>query len=350
MTTATMKPGRMTATGVTCVLLSALCLPLAYAEDAASFFKARKMILITSASVGGGYDQYARLLARHLPKHIPGNPTITVQNMPGAEGINAANYLYNKATKDGSVMGGLQRNTGLAQFYRPGSKNARFDPRKFTWLGSTQQEVGFLLVRTATGVKTAEDLKKKEVTSSSTSRNSPSSIYPRLLNSLYGSKLKVIEGYKGSQAALFALEREEVGAHVSGGTSASFRRRYRPWEKAGKVAVILQLGMARDSEYPNVPTALELVKDKDARRILEISFVEQTMGRPFMLPPGVPKDRVDVLRKAFDASMKDKELLAEAKKRKMGIDPVSGAKINELLDQVYSSPPELAKRIRDLVN
>ncbi|MGE3646638.1 MAG: Bug family tripartite tricarboxylate transporter substrate binding protein [Beijerinckiaceae bacterium] len=319
------------------------------AQDAASFFKERKLTLITSASVGGGYDQYARLLAAHMPKHIPGSPTFTVQNMPGAEGVKAANYLYNIAPKDGSVMGGLQRNTGLALFYRPDSKNAKFDARKFIWLGSTQQEIGFLLVRTATGVKSAQDLKGKDVTSSSTSRNSPSSIYPRLLNALYGSKLRVIEGYKGSQSALFALERKEVGAHVSGGTSASFRRRYRPWEKAGDVKVILQLGMERDKEYPDVPTALEIVSDPESKRIFEISFVEQVMGRPFVLPPDVPRDQADMLRKAFDATMKDKDFLAEAEKRKMGIDPVGGKRINELLDKVFASPPKLAARIRDLV-
>ncbi|MGE3247100.1 MAG: hypothetical protein AB7J19_12315, partial [Beijerinckiaceae bacterium] len=181
------------------------------------------------------------------------------------------------------------------------------------------------------------------------SRNSPSSIYPRLLNALYGSKLRVIEGYKGSQSALFALERKEVGAHVSGGTSASFRRRYRPWEKAGDVKVILQLGMERDKEYPDVPTALEIVSDPESKRIFEISFVEQVMGRPFVLPPDVPRDQADMLRKAFDATMKDKDFLAEAEKRKMGIDPVGGKRINELLDKVFASPPKLAARIRDLV-
>ncbi len=321
----------------------------AQAQNTDEFFRNRKMTLVTSASVGGGYDQYARLLSRHMPKYLPGNPNMIVQNMPGAEGIKAANYLYAVAPRDGSVVGGLQRNTGLVKFYLPESTTAQFDPRKFIWLGSTQQEIGFFLMRNATGVSGLEGLKTHEVTVSSTSRNSPSSIYPRLLNALYGTKIRVIEGYDGSQTSLLAIERAEVDGHVSGGTSANFRARYRPWEKSGQVAIIMQLGMDRDKEYPNVPTALELAPDETSRSIFEIAFVEQVMGRPFVLPPDVPKARVDILRAAFDKTMLDKDLLEEAAKQGAEIDPVSGARINELLDKVYSAPPALAQRVRDLV-
>ena len=321
----------------------------AQAQSAAEFFKSRKMTLITSASPGGGYDQYARLLARHLPKYIPGAPTMIVQNMPGAEGIKAANYLYSSAPRDGSVIGGLQRNTGLVKFYYPDNAGVQFDARKFIWLGSTQQEIGFFLLRNATGVKGLDGLRQKEVTISSTARTSPSSIYGRILNELAGTKIRVIEGYEGSQAALMAVERGEVDGHISGGTSAAFRARYRPWEKAGEVSVIMQLGMERDKDYPDVPTALEIAPDPTARSIFEIAFVEQVMGRPFVLPPDVPKDRADVLRHAFDEAMKDPELLEDAAKMSAEIDPVSGARINELLDKVYSAPADLTRRVRDLV-
>lgn len=333
-------------------LAAAMVLTLAIpsrADSVSEFFTGKKMMLVTSASVGGGYDQYARLLARHMPRYIPGAPTMTVQNMPGAEGIKAANYLYAVAPHDGTVIGGLQRNTGLAAFYHPDNSGAQFDARKFTWLGSTQQEIGLFIVRTQTGVKTVDDLKTHEITGSSTSRNSPSSIYPRLLNALYGTKLRVIEGYDGSQAALLALERGEVDSHVSGGSSAAFRARFQPWEKDGSARVILQLGMERDAEYPDVPTALDIAPTPEARNIFEIAFVEQVMGRPFVLPPGVPKDRVEALRKAFDQTMRDKDFLEDAKNQKVEIDPVSGARINELLEKVYTAPPELAQRVRDLV-
>ena len=334
----------------TILCIAAMLAPaLAQAQTADEFFKARKMTIVTSASVGGGYDQYARLLSRFMPNHIPGAPTMIVQNMPGAEGIKAANYLYSVAPRDGSVIGGLQRNTGLAKFYHPDSSNAQFDARKFTWLGSTQQEIGFFLARTASGIHGLDDMKTKSMTVSSTSRNSPSSIYPRLLNALYGTKIRVIEGYDGSQSSLLAIERGEVDGHVSGGTSAAFRARYRPWEKAGQVAIVMQLGMERDREYPNVPTALELAPDETARKIFEIAFVEQVMGRPFVIPPEVPADRVAVLRKAFDETMTDKDFLEEAARQGAEIDPVTGARINELLDTVYTAPAELAKRVRDLV-
>ena len=328
----------------------ALCLPVvAQAQPAAEFFKNRKMTLITSASVGGGYDQYARLLARHMPKYLPGGASMVVQNMPGAEGIKAANYLYSVAPRDGSVLGGLQRNTGLVKFYYPDNSGVQFDSRKFIWLGSTQQEIGFFLLRNATGVKGVEGLRAKEVTISSTARTSPSSIYGRILNELVGAKIRVIEGYEGSQAALMAVERAEVDGHISGGTSAAFRARYRPWEKAGEVSVVMQLGMERDKEYPDVPTALEIAPNATARSILEIAYVEQVMGRPFVLPPDVPKDRADMLRRAFDEAMKDSALLEDAAKLGAEIDPVSGERINELLDKVYSASPDLTQRVRDLV-
>lgn len=334
-------------------VLAALGLALgAYSANAnpvADFYTGKRLTLVTSASSGGGYDQYARLLAQHMPRYIPGNPNIIVQNMPGAEGIKAANYLWAISPRDGTVIGGLQRNTGLARFYQPQGATIQFDVQRFIWLGSMQQEIGLLLVRTSSGVTDVTHLRNKEITASSTSRNSPASIYPRMLNALYGAKFRVVEGYGGSQESLLALERGEADSHVSGGSSAAFRARFRPWEKAGTVKVLLQLGMERDREYPNIPTALEIVDNAEAKQIFEIAFVEQVMGRPFMLPPEVPRDRSEALRKAFDEAMKDKELLADAEKRGMEIDPVSGARIAELLDSVYSTPPALAERIRQIV-
>ncbi|MGH6769097.1 MAG: Bug family tripartite tricarboxylate transporter substrate binding protein [Xanthobacteraceae bacterium] len=320
----------------------------ANAQTPAEFFRGKRMTLITSASVGGGYDQYARLLAKHMPKHIPGNPTIVVQNMVGAEGIRAANYLYKVAAQDGSVIGGLSRNNGLARFYDPNHKTVQFDARKFHWLGSPQQEIGLFILRTNKGVKTIDDLKRIPVVVSSTTRGAPTSIYPRMLNALYGAKIKVIDGYGGSQKSLLAVERKEVDGHVSGGSSAAFRARIAPWIKRGEAAVILQMGMVRDAEYPNIPTALEIMPTAEGKQLFEIAFAEQVMGRPFVLPPGVPADRVKALRAAFDAAVKDPELLKDAKSQRMEIDPVTGAAINALLDRVYAAPPALAAKLREI--
>ncbi len=329
-------------------LLATGAIVSASAQTPAEFYRGKQVTLITSASVGGGYDQYARILAKHMPRFIPGNPTIVVQNMPGADGLRAANYLYNVAPKDGTVIGGLSRNNGVMHFYDPDNASLQFDARKFHWLGSPQQEIGLFILRMEKGAKSVDDLKRIEVTSGSSARNSPASIYPRMLNFLYGTKIKVVEGYGGSQASLLALERNEVDGHISGGSSGAFRARIAPMLKAGTAKVILQMGMTRDAEYPDIPTAIELMPTAEGKQLFEIAFAEQVMGRPFVLPPGVPSDRVKVLRDAFDAAVKDPDLLADAKSQSMEIDPVSGADINALLDRVYAAPPELAARLREM--
>lgn len=341
-----MRSGRII--GLIGLLLTASAVVDAHAQTPAEFYRGKQMTLITSASVGGGYDQYARLLAKHLPRFIPGSPSIVVQNMTGAEGIRAANYLYNVAAQDGSVIGGLARNNALARFYDPDNAAVQFDARKFHWLGSPQQEIGLFVLRTEKGAKSIDDLKRIEATTSSTAHNSPTSIYARMLNLLYGTKIKVVEGYPGSQESLLALERNEVDGHVSGGSSAAFRARIAPMLKAGAAKVILQMGMTRDAEYPDIPTAIEIMPTAEGKQLFEIAFAEQVMGRPFVLPPGVPAERVKLLRDAFDAALKDPELLQDAKSQRMEIDPVNGAAINALLDRVYAAPPELAVRLREM--
>jgi tripartite-type tricarboxylate transporter receptor subunit TctC len=319
------------------------------ARTLTDFYHGKQISLITSASVGGGYDQYARLLARHMPRHIPGEPTIIVQNMVGAEGLRAANYLYNVAAQDGSVIGGLSRNTGLARFYDFNNAGIQFDARKFHWLGSPQQEIGLFILSTKSGLTSIDGLKTHEVTISSTAHNSPSTIYSHILNATIGTKLKPIEGYDGSQACLMAVERGEVDAHVSGGSSAPFRARIWPWLARGDAKVIMQMGMKRDAAFPDVPTAIEVESKPADKQLFEIAFAEQIMGRPFVLPPGVPAERVAMLRAAFDATMKDPEFLNDASQQKAEIDPVGGEDINALLERVYAAPPDLAARMRELI-
>jgi tripartite-type tricarboxylate transporter receptor subunit TctC len=343
-----MMPLRMCIGAVTAACVALAGATHANAQSVAEFYRGKRINLVTSASVGGGYDQYARLLAKHVQRHIPGEPAIIVQNMVGAEGLRAANFLYNIAPQDGTVIGGLSRNTGLARFYDFNNAGIQFDVRKFHWLGSPQQEVGLFILSTRSGLAAIGDLEQREVTISSTARNSPSSIYSRILNAAIGTKLKPIEGYDGSQACLMAIERGEVDAHVSGGSSAPFRARIAPWLKAGDAKVIMQMGMARDAAFPDVPTALEVVRTPRDRQLFEIAFAEQVMGRPFVLPPGVPGDRIVALRSAFDATMKDAAFLDDARRQHAEIDPVGGEEINALLDRVYAAPPEVVARIREL--
>jgi tripartite-type tricarboxylate transporter receptor subunit TctC len=341
----------MTRTYAAIVTCLALLLPATQprAETIADFYRGKQIILVTSASVGGGYDQYARLLAKHMQRHIPGEPNIIVQNMVGAEGLRAANYLYNVAAQDGTVIGGLQRNTGLARFYDFNNAGIQFDARRFHWLGSPQQEIGLFILSTKSGMSGIGDLKDREVTISSTAHNSPSTVYSRMLNATIGTRLKPIEGYDGSQACLMAVERGEVDAHVSGGSSAPFRARIMPWLAKGDAKVIMQMGMKRDPAFADVPTAIEVETAPADKQMFEIAFAEQVMGRPFVLPPGVPRERIVALREAFDATMKDAEFLDDAKLQKAEIDPVGGEAINALLERVYAAPPELMARIRELI-
>lgn len=321
----------------------------ALAQSVADFYRGKQITLVTSASVGGGYDQYARLLAKHMPRHIPGEPNIIVQNMVGAEGLRVANYIYNVAAQDGSVIGGLSRNTGLARFYDFNNAGIQFDARKFHWLGSPQQEIGLFILSTKSGLNGIADLKAHEVTISSTAHNSPSTIYSRILNATIGTRIKPIEGYNGSQACLMALERGEVDGHVSGGSSAPFRSRIMPWLANGDAKVIMQMGMKRDAAFPDVPTAIEIETAPVDKQMFEIAFAEQVMGRPFVLPPGVPRDRVAALRAAFDATMTDPEFLDDARVEKAEIDPVGGVAINALLDRVYAAPPDVVTRLREII-
>ena len=326
-----------------------LSVPVARAQSVADFYRGKEITLVTSASVGGGYDQYARLLAKHMPRHIPGQPAIVVENMVGAEGLRAANFLYNVAPQDGTVIGGLSRNTGLARFYDFNNAGIQFDARKFHWLGSPEQEIGLFILSTKSGLRSIDDLKTRQITVSSTAANSPTTVYSRILNATIGTKLKPITGYDGSQACLMALERGEVDAHVSGGSSAPFRARIAPWLAKGEAKVIMQMGMKRDAAFADVPTAIEVENTAAGKQMFEIAFAEQVMGRPFVLPPKLPRDRVAALRAAFAATMKDPVFLADAALQKAHIDPVSGEDINALLDRVYSAPPEVIARIREII-
>lgn len=323
----------------------------AMAQSVEDFYKGKQITLIASGSVGGGYDLYARHLSRHIGNYLPGKPRMLVRNMVGAAGVVAANYLYNVAAQDGSTIGQLQRNVAFMPLLGApsGKKKAtplKFDGRKFHWIGTPQQELGLLLVATKTGVKTFDDLKTHTLTASSTGRGAATSVYPRLMNEVFGTKFRVIEGYKGSQESLMALEKNEVDAHVSGGSSPNFRNRFAPWVKEGRVVVLAQMGLEKDPAYPNAPLIVDLPMKAEDKQLFELAFAEQVMGRPFLAPPGVPADRVKALRDAFDVTMKDKAYLAEADKQKLEINPVRGARINQILDAVYSRPKELVDRLR----
>jgi tripartite-type tricarboxylate transporter receptor subunit TctC len=330
--------------GLACVLLS----PATADESIKDFYSKKIVKFVIGSAGGGGYDFYSRLVGRFMSKHLPGNPVFVMQNMPGAAGVTVANYLYNVAPHDGSEFGMVARAVGTLTLLDPKAAGPRFTSTKFNWIGTPQQEVGLVLARSSAAVKTLDDLKTHELVVSGTSKGAPPSYYPRLMNALLGTKFKVIDGYKGSQDALLALERGEVEGHSSGSSAAPFRARIKDWLKDGTVRIIAQIAMEKDPEYPDVPLVLDLAKTPAERQILELVLLQQVMAWPIVAPPDVPAERVQALRDAFDATMKDPEFLAAAAQQQLGIDPVSGKAINAMLDKAYSAPDDVIARVRAL--
>jgi tripartite-type tricarboxylate transporter receptor subunit TctC len=326
--------------------LFALLTPTAVqAQSVEGFYSGRQAKFFIASAGGGGYDFYSRLVALHLSRHLSGHPTFIMQNMPGAGGIVLANHLYNVAPRDGSEIGMLARAAGTWPLLRPKDKAPRYDATKFNWIGSPQQEVGLLLVRQPSPIKTLADLKTHELILSGTSRAAPPSYYPRLFNKLFGTRFKVVEGYKGSQAALLALERGEVQGHSSGSAAAPLRARIAPWIKQGKIKILAQIGLARDPEYPDVPLITDLAISEADRQAVELVLTQQRMAWPIVAPPGVPPERVKALRDAFDATMNDPAFLTDAAKQKLIINPVSGKEIEALLSRAYATPKDVLARV-----
>jgi tripartite-type tricarboxylate transporter receptor subunit TctC len=330
------------------ILTAAVVLASASAPCAAQETHPAKSIeMIVANTVGGGYDQYARVIARHMGKHIPGKPSIIVRNMPGAGGARAANYLANVAARDGSVIALFTREIALAPLLAPSPSAYQFKAEDFGWIGSPQQDLGLMIVSAKAPAVTLDDMKTRQVVMSGTGPGSGPSTFPLVLNEVLGTKFKVVPGYPGSQEALLAIETGEVDGHVSGGSSAAFRGRVDPLVAQKQMHVVLQLGMTKDPAYP-APLALDLVQDPRDRQLLELIFTPQYLGRPLSAPPGLPPALVASLRKAFDATMQDPEFLAEAKAQKLDLAPVTGQEISDILRRVYLLPPDLIQRAASL--
>lgn len=321
----------------------------AIGQSVEQFYQGRQIKFVVGSAGGGGYEFYARLLAKHIGRYIPGRPAFILQTMPGAGGAIAANYLYNFAQQDGSEIAMLGRATITQTLLEPDDASIRFDPMQFNWIGSPQQEVGLILVRQPSRVKTIKDLLSNEVIVSGTTRMGPPSFYPRVLNNLLGTKFTVIEGYKSSQEALLALERGEVSGHASGSSAAPFRQRIAPWVKDGLVNVIAQIGLQRDEDYPEVPSVFEMATTDEQRKIMQLLFAQQIVAWPLVGPPKMPPERVAAFREGFSKVMLDKDFLDDASKSALIIKPVSGAVIDSLRNQIFKTPQAIIEKTRDLM-
>jgi tripartite-type tricarboxylate transporter receptor subunit TctC len=318
----------------------------ATADPLADFYRGKTVTIVVSSSAAGGYDTVARAVARHLGRHLPGNPTVIVRNLAGAGGIIASNFLYNNAEKDGTVIGLVQNNTPFEPLF--GTKEARYDPVKFNWLGTPSSETALVLLWHAVPVNSLAELKTREVAVGVSGANSTPAFYARLLNATLGTRMKLINGYPGQNDVLLAMERREVDGHPSAFFS-SLRSTRPNWLRDKTAKAIVQYGPEKISELADVPFAPDLVASEDDKLVMQAAFAPLALGRPFLMPPDLPTERVNALRRAFAATMTDPEFLAEGEKIGLGLNaPRSGEELQALMVRTYASPPKVMDRLRQL--
>jgi tripartite-type tricarboxylate transporter receptor subunit TctC len=335
---------------VTGFLLLALLFAFAHeragAQAQAPFYRGKQINMVIASGAGGGYDTYARALARHMSKHIPGNPTIVPRNLPGAGGLIAANTLYNNTPADGLSFAALTNGAAMDPLF--GERAARFDAQKFNWIGSIGKLDNICVTWQGSPLTRIEQAKAREVAVSASGAGGNSSIMPKILNQFLGTKFKVIGGYTEGSGTTLALERGEVDG-VCGLSYSTLKTMHPDWFRDRKVNIIVQIGLEKQRDLPDVPNALDLVANPEDKQVLSLILARQEMGRPFATPPGVSADRVAILRAAFEATLKDPAFLADAEKLQMEVDPLTGAEIEALLRNAYAAPRPIVQRAAQLV-
>jgi tripartite-type tricarboxylate transporter receptor subunit TctC len=313
---------------------------VAAADPIADFYKGKQINWILSAGTGGGYASYAHVFAPYFSAHIPGKPNIIVQNMPGAGGIRAMIYLQNVAPKDGTTIGLVHSSVPYAPLY--GIKGANFDPRLMNWIGSINAATGICVSWTASGITKWQDLFDKELIVGGTGAGSQMETMPAMLNKLFGTKIKIVSGYKGGNDVYLAMERGEVHGRC-GGLKSSIKSTRPDWFPQKKVSVPVQIALERDPEFPDSPAVIEFAKDDKTKQILQLILSPMDMDRPILAPPGTPPAMIATLRKAFHDAMNDPGLIAEANKASIDLQEISGQKIADILNRAYAMPPDVIK-------
>jgi tripartite-type tricarboxylate transporter receptor subunit TctC len=313
----------------------------AHAQDPAAFYKGKAVELYIGYSVGGAYDLYARLIARHLGKHIPGNPTVIPKNLEGAGSLRLANWLYNVGNKDGTVIGAIGRGTPFDPLL--GSKGAQFKADAFTWIGSANNEVSICVAWKGSGIAKFEDVLSKELIVGGTGQAAYTDQFPKILNGVLGAKFKMVTGYPGGNEINLAMERGEVRGRC-GWSWSSVLSTHKSWLDDKLLTVLVQLSLNKHPDLPDVPLIMEFAKTEEQVTIFRLIFARQVMGRPFLSPPNVPKERADALRRAFDRTMADAEFLADANKAQLEITPVTGEEVEKLVKEIYQTPKAVADK------
>jgi tripartite-type tricarboxylate transporter receptor subunit TctC len=324
----------------------------AAADEVADFYKGKTIVMTVGSDAGGGYDVYARLLARHLGRYIPGNPDIIVQTRSGAASIQATNYIYAVAPQDGTVILAPNRTAAFAQLL--GQYGTRFDAAKLNWLGSMNNEVGVIEVARTAPVKSIADARNIQITFGSTAVGSDGDIFPMLMNNTIGTRFRIVRGYQSSAAIDLAIERGEVQAQSD--SFSSVVKRYPEWRQ--RLTIPVQLSLTRHPDLPDVPLLLDFVTPElvapglavdDVATAWRIILIQKAMGRPFAVGPKVPPARVEALRHAFTAALADPELLAEAAQTRNEINGVAGSEIQAMIEQVGSAPKSVVDILKNAV-
>jgi tripartite-type tricarboxylate transporter receptor subunit TctC len=321
-----------------------LCGSVAGAAGVEDFYKRNNISLVIGYSAGGGYDAYARLLSRYFGKHVPGNPTIVPQQMAGAGSLRAANYIYSVAPKDGSVIGTFSRSIGIS----PLVGKAEFDSRKFAWLGSVTDDNTLCVSSAASPVKDWNDFMTKPSKFGGDGAGADPDMWLLMYKNVFGAKVQLITGYPGTNDIMLAMERGEVDGLC--GLSWSTVKAQRPqWLTGHSVNFIVQEALQKEPALPSTPLATDLAKTPEQLQILKLMLTTQAMARPFAAPPETPTDRKAALLSAFDATMSDPDFLAEAQKLDFDVRPVSAAKIDALLTEVYNTPKDVIDRAKKAI-
>jgi len=327
--------------GLATVALALTTPSAAQAQSVAEFYKGKTVELLIGYSGGGGYDVYARLLARHMGKHIPGNPTVVPRNMPGAGSLVLANWLYNVAPKDGTAFGIIGSGTGFDPLL--GIEAAKFDPTRFLWVGSMNNETSVCVSWHTSGITRFEDVLDREMVVGGTGPSADTDQFPRVTNAVLGTKFKLVSGYPGGNDINLAMERGEVHGRCGWSWSSVISTRM-DWFRQKRVHVLFQMALNKHADLPDVPLVVDLAKTDEQRQILRLIFARQALGRPFLAPPGMPQERADALRKAFVDTMKDQALLAEAAKIKLEITPLAGAAVQGIVADAAKTNPSILKK------
>jgi tripartite-type tricarboxylate transporter receptor subunit TctC len=316
------------------------------ADPIADFYRGKSISMIIATAPGGDYDLRARLISRHIGRHIPGNPTIVPRNMPGGVGIQAMNYMANVAPKDGTTLHAIMQNMSTHQAL--GGVGVEFDTRKFFWIGNTTDTPNVINSWHTTGIRTIQDVMTRELVVGAPGQATNSVYYPKTLNELVGTKFKIVSGYPGGNDVNLAMERGEVGGRGSN-SWASWKATKPDWLRDKKIFILVQIALKRDPELADVPTMIELAKTDEDKAVMTFLSADVPIARAYVTTPGVLPERVQALRRAFDATMKDPQLLAEAAKFNMDLSPSTGEDAQRYSDLIANAPERVLLRAKAII-